>query len=367
MMPMLLLCHISWGQETKLSKTIDRSFAFSDRPDIEITNKYGSIIIDTWQQNEVQLKIEILAYGKDETAAEKLMNKVEFDFKHTKDYLEIESVFDRKKSFFRDLVNAVGDYSASLLSKQKLQVNYELTIPESVSSVSIENKFGDVHMDDVNGRVDLTVAHGDLRTNNLEDFSRINVNYGKVRIKTVNEAEVLLKGAELEVEFAGKLNLNTSSSDITIDEALVIDLESTNDKIQINSVRDLSGSANFTEISISHLAEMCRINQSYGSLTVRHLPGSFRAVSLHGKSTDYTISISDGANFDSKIYAREDKLTIRDFPGKREKIYMDDKSKFVQISGPFGLIESESTLHIDAQNGEVFIEFEDTSADANSK
>ena len=119
----LLICHNISAQETKLSKSIDKTFEVSDKLNLEITNKYGNVIIETWSKNEVELKIVILAFGKDESAADKLMDRVEFDFKHSNDYLEIQSVFDRKKSFFKDLVNAVGDYSASLLSKHKLQVN----------------------------------------------------------------------------------------------------------------------------------------------------------------------------------------------------------------------------------------------------
>ncbi|MCK5278772.1 MAG: hypothetical protein KAK04_09540, partial [Cyclobacteriaceae bacterium] len=142
----VLFCHDIRAQETKLSKSIDKTFEVSGRLSLEITNKYGNVIIETWPRNEVSLKIEIIAYGKDGSAAEKLMDRVEFDFKHSSDFLEVESVFDRKKSFFKDLLNAVGDYSASLLSKHKLQVNYELNIPETTASITIDNRFGDIHL-----------------------------------------------------------------------------------------------------------------------------------------------------------------------------------------------------------------------------
>ena len=85
----LLICHDTRAQETKLSKSIDKTFEVSDRLDLEITNKYGNVIIDTSPRNEVSLKIEILAFGKDENAAEKLMDRVEFDFKQSSDSLEV--------------------------------------------------------------------------------------------------------------------------------------------------------------------------------------------------------------------------------------------------------------------------------------
>ena len=259
------------------------------------------------------------------------------------------------------MINTVGDYSASILSKHKLQINYELTIPKSSSSVSIENRFGDVHLGDIDGRVNLTIAHGDFRVNHLVDYSKINLNYGKVKIKEAEDANVSLKGAELEIEYANKLNLSSSSSDISIGDALILDLESTNDKIKIDHVRDISGSANFTEISIYYLGEFCRLNQSYGNTTIEHIPASFKTVKLTGKSTDFKLYFSYAANFNSRIFAREDKLIIKDFAGKRESRFVDDKSKFVKITGDFGSKESESKLNIDAQNGEVFIDFDETS------
>jgi len=355
----LLICHDSWAQETKLSKSIDKTFKVSDRVNIEITNKYGNVIIDTWSRNEVSLKIEILAFGKDESAADKLMDRVEFDFKHSDDFLEVESVFDRKKSFFKDLVNAVGDYSASLLSKHKLQINYELSIPASTSSISVDNKFGDVHIGEVEGRVNVTIAHGNLRVSKLVDYSRLSMNYGIAKIHEINEANISLKGAELEVEYVGKLNLNSSSSTVTVGKAGSIDLESTNDNIKIVEVHDISGSANFTEMSISYLSEICRLDQSYGGMTIKNIPGDFKSVRLSGKSTDYKLRFSNDASFETRIYARDDKLSIKEFPGLREKRYMDDKSKFVQVTGNFGKSTTESKLNIDAQNGEVSIEFID--------
>ena len=297
----------------------------------------------------------------------KLMDRVEFDFKHTDDFLEVESVFDRKKSFFKDLVNAVGDYSASLLSKHKLQINYELVVPESVSSVTVDNRFGDVHLGDIKGRAKLTIAHGDLKVDRLADYSRINLNYGKIRAKEVGEANFTLKGAELEVDFAGKLNIVSSSSTLMIENALVLDLESTNDKIFFEHVRDLSGAANFTEMTVSNLSEVVRLNQSYGEMTIKSIPESFRSVRLQGKSTDYVLNFSNRSSFDSRIYARSDKLKIADFPGEREKRYMDDKSKFVQITGSFGYKNTEQRLNLDAQNGDVTIDFIEMSQETKRK
>lgn len=356
----LLFCHETIAQETKLSKSIDKTFEVSDRLNLEIINKYGNVIVDTWPENEVSLKIEILAYGKDESAANKLMDRVEFDFKQSDDFLEIESVFDRKKSFFKDLLNTVGDYSASLLSKHKLQVNYELIIPETAASITIDNRFGDIHLGVITGRLNIKLAHGNFRANKIEEFSKVTVNYGKAKIKEINEVRMSLKGAELELEKAVNLKLLSSSSSIYIEHVTSLDIESTNDKIIINELNDISGEASFSELTISHLIERSRLNQSYGELTINRVHDGFKSIRLDGKSTDYKLVFSNSSNFEANIYARDDKLSIADFSGERKKRYMDDKSKFVRFTGFFGSGKDGNKLNITAQNGEVKIDFKDT-------
>ena len=62
----------------------------------------------------------------------------------------------------------------------------------------------------------------------------------------------------------------------------------------------------------------------------------------------------------SALASNEQTIALSDFAGKREKRYMDDKSKFVRLTGPFGSGKDGRKLTINAQNGEVKIDFNDT-------
>ena len=98
-------------QDTKLQKTISRDFKAPEGRSLEITNKYGDLIINTWDKDSIKVEIEITAYGKNDDAAEKLMNRIDFDFDQSLNYIEIETVFDRKSGFFQELWNDISDYS----------------------------------------------------------------------------------------------------------------------------------------------------------------------------------------------------------------------------------------------------------------
>ena len=98
---------------------------------------------------------------------------------------------------------------------------------------------------------------------------------------------------------------------------------------------------------------------TYGSMKIRQVYQGFSTLRVNGKSTDYNLTFADATSFHARIYARADKLSIADFSGQREKRYMDEKSKFVQVTGSFGMQPGEKKININAQNGEVSIDFTD--------
>jgi hypothetical protein len=246
-----------------------------------------------------------------------------------------------------------------VLSNHKLQVNYEITIPENTASVTVINRFGDVNISDVSARIDVTVAHGNLRLNDVDQFSRINMNYGKAKISRIREASIDLKSAELDLGAAEKLNLTSSSSTVQIGSVAFADLQSTNDKITIESAGTISGDVNFTTLNLYFLEEDIRLDQSYGEVAIKGVDAAFNDIRLTGKSTDYTLFFPKNSTFDLRVFTRDDKLVLPDFPGKIKKRYTDEKSKFVEATGYIGKENSGRKVNIDAQGGLVKLVFVD--------
>jgi hypothetical protein len=169
------------------------------------------------------------------------------------------------------------------------------------------------------------------------------------------------------LEHVQKLNLKSSSSKARIGTMNNADIESTNDQIDIEEVRDISGDADFTEIRIGQLTESCRLNQSYGGLEIKGINSDFKSVRLNGKSTDYELYFAKDAHFEVSIYARDDKLKMDEFPGQIEKRYVDEKTKFVSVKGHTGKSGDDRRLNIDAQNGEVNIGFKSVVSETYNK
>jgi len=125
-------------------KTVSRKFKVPHTVNVNLINKYGPVIVNTWDVDSVKIDIEVTAYGKTSSEAYKILDRVDFDFFYNRDFLKIETVLDRKAGFFKELWRDIGDYSKTLLSKTKMRIEIEIYIP-AYSNLTIENKFGDIY------------------------------------------------------------------------------------------------------------------------------------------------------------------------------------------------------------------------------
>jgi len=344
------------AQETKATKSLSRAYLGSSLSMVEIVNKYGDVNVVEWDNDSVRFDVTIEAYGKSESSARKIMNRIDFDFKHVGQYVSAETILDRKSGFFEEIWNSIDDYSKKLLSSNKLTINYEVSVPKG-AGIDVENKFGEVYLADLSGRIDIKMSHGELKTGILNGESKLDLSFVNALIKEVKNGEVKLNASELEIELAHLLELQSNSSEINIEQANRLRIDSRGDrKMEIHEVGILRGKSSFTRIEVDELVEEVDLNMSFGDIRIRNVKSNFSQLIIDGKSADIRVSFDPKAYFNLDLFAKEEKLTME---------YIDEKSvetshpedKFVLIRG---LVGSEKpypgVVKINAQNGEVRIE-----------
>ena len=271
------------GSDTKLTKSIDRSFRVSKNSHFELVNKYGQIIINTWEKDSIKLNVTITAYGKNYSEAEKLLDRVDIDFRQTGQYLTTETLLDRRSGFFKELWNNISDYSKTLLSKTKLEVDYQVYMPTTVD-LDLDNKFGDIYLGEIDAKCDINIMHGNLRANRIHKTSNIEVAYGDVKIKELAAGRLTLKTVEGDILTLGDVQLKSSSSEIYIKKADKIDIDSRSDKkLRFEEVNRLSGKGLFSKFEIDRLAKSLDLDMNYGEINAASIPFSFSKINVEGK------------------------------------------------------------------------------------
>ena len=59
------------AQNTRIEKNFDETFLITDESRIEVVNKYGDVIVNTWYKDSVRIKVVVIAEGKNQDAANK--------------------------------------------------------------------------------------------------------------------------------------------------------------------------------------------------------------------------------------------------------------------------------------------------------
>ena len=343
-------------KDTRDTKRYERSFKVAPDSYLELTNKYGQIIINTWDKDSVLVTAEVTAHGKDNSDARKLLSRVDIDFNQTGQYLSVETMLDRKSGFFKELWNSVSVYSKTLLSKTKLEIDYTIYVPATIN-LEVENKFGDLYLSEILGKCDINITHGNLRSNVIHGSSTIEIGNGEVKIKELKSGEITLKTTDTDIQKLGDDTLRSSSSHIRIKNADQLNIDSRSDKtLRIDEVNRITGKSLFSKIEIEETKKSIDLNMNYGELRTTNIAFGFSKIDVEGKYTDIYLQFAPTTYLQADITAKEDQISVPVEGVDLQRNYDDEKKKYVNIKGTMGDKNNyPGYLFVNSSGGDVSI------------
>lgn len=368
----LLLCisfvaEANSGTDHKSTKEIQKAYDMPENGYLEVFNKYGQVVISTWEKDSVLVNITITGFGKDEEDAQKMLDRVDIDFNKTGQYLTMETLLDRKSGFFKEVWNNINDYSKTILSKNKLEIDYEIFMPATMH-LELDNKFGDVYLQELSGQCDIKIMHGNLRANRINAYSQIDIGYGDIRIKEFKKGRLTLKSVEGEIRKLGQVDLQSSSSDLIIEEAENIIIDSRSDrKLVFQNLNSIKGKSTFSEIEIEELQKTADLNLTYGYMSIKSIPFSFNKINVESRYTDINLAFYPNSYLKIDITGREEDIKLPKENAKTKTEYLDEKKRDVRITGEIGDKSNyPGELFIKSAGGEINLSLSSLKQSANN-
>ncbi|MTI39178.1 hypothetical protein [Fulvivirga lutimaris] len=337
-------------------KTLRKSYKVDKKASLEIGNKYGQVIINSWAKDSVVIKVKVTSFAKDQEAADKMLDRVEFDFNRAGEFVIAETVIDRSKGFLKDLWDDLGNYSRGLLSsKGKVTVSYEVYAPK-YANIKISNKFGDIYMDNFKGDINIDLANGNLKTDEIIGGFDLDLSFGRANINTINNGVLVLRSADVEIERAKDIDLTSSSSTLLVSKLSLLKMESRNDKLRIDSLQVLRGNSSFTKINVKSLTRTVFADMNYGELNIELVKPSFRDIELLGKSTDFDLLFIEHTLVNINLVGKESNMLIGS--GEYEKSVYENDDKLTKVIGTLGTgKEKNGTVNIHADGGKLSLRY----------
>ncbi len=229
--------------KTEFKKEVKKSFSVNADATLDIESSFGSVELSNWDKNEVDIHIEIIADAKTESDAEKFFDKVDIDIDGS----------SSKVSISTELEGSNKHYS------EEWSINIYIKMPPSLS-LDIEHSFGDLDINEANGRCEIDLSYGSLDANSLgNNNNEVDVDFGSGDIDYFGGGQASVEYGDLDIDkINGDVELECSYGELEVDfiskkcKELTVscDFGETNITIESGSSYDVETSSSFGDVDI---------------------------------------------------------------------------------------------------------------------
>ena len=247
-------------------KTFTKSFAMDAGDKMNLSNKYGDVLIKIWDKREVKVEVEIKASSSQNGEAQRLLDETSIEAGKTGDLI----------SFKTNMGNRDGNYGSrfrngKMVWKREVKVNYVVYMPAS-NSLSMSTQYGNMTMGNFSGPLYAKVQYGNFTAGSLNSNNNyISVQYGKADVEEVNVATIKQQyGSGLTIGTVGTLDLNAQYVGVNIQKIRgnAIVKQQYGSGLTIGSVDNLELDAQYANVTLGTINGNANVKQQYNNISI---------------------------------------------------------------------------------------------------
>ena len=258
--PILLLLLLAFAiftvnaQKIEKQETVTKEFEVGVNPKIEFENKNDDLKIVTWDENKVKYQAFIRIKGTEKEDIEKTLNALKnISITETGGNLAINTKFYTKylsvqPSLKRDHIR-IYLKKGETVRLSEIKINYVLTIPKN-SNLVLKNKYSDVKLADLDGKVNAEIYSGKLEGENISGNLILSLKYSSAILSSAGNCVFDIYDSKIEIEKIGDLDLKSKYSEINIQNTGSVKMDVYDDKINISHLKSIEGKAKYTSFTL---------------------------------------------------------------------------------------------------------------------
>jgi hypothetical protein len=247
-----------------------------------VKNKFGKIHCENWDKNSISIEVTITVETSGQEKADKIFDKID---------ISISGSANR--------VSATTNYDDNVFGKNnsEISVDYLIYMPASIG-IELDNKFGDIILDEIKGSSQIDLSYGSIKANKLAGKNNeIEIKFSEGYIGYIESGDLELQYSELEIDEANDMVVESKFSELDIGEIDVLTLESGYDDDYIGKIRDLDVEADFSDVEVRSLEERLVAKIDYGELKVKEMGRDFNLIDLSNSFADANIGFNSESSF----------------------------------------------------------------------
>jgi hypothetical protein len=315
----------------EVTKEFHKEYKAGAATTLEINNRYGDVVIQSWDKDQIVVDVKITIDLPDRSRAEKLINYLDIQFTEGTNLITVKTVIDDKFNF-----------SGWGVSSRRFSIDYNVKMPVG-SNLNLTNKYGNSDINELHGLVNIDIKYGDftaskLTRGNEKPINKLSVSYGKASIEKAGWMDLYIRYCHsLEIENSQALLIDSRYSKLKIGETSSVVAETKYDDVQIEKINNLILMGGYTSVNVGVLSKKLNIKGSYGSVSVEDIPAGFESLEVDVNYMGVRLGIDESASFNLDAHTSYGGLKFKEENFKHGKHIVENNSTTLS-----GIVGSES-------------------------
>lgn len=276
----------------EVSKDYHKEFSAGPNSTLDVNNRYGDVLIETWDQNKIVIDVKVTVILPSRERAEKLMSYIDVLFDQKGDIVSAKTVIDDRFTF-----SGWGSPS------RRFSINYKIWMPQKANLV-LANRYGNTDLADLSGLLRIDIKYGNLVADNFtrgdeKPVNSLNLAYGKAEIKSAGWLDITARySGGIDLYKSQAVLLDSRYSKIRFGELSSLVADTKYDNIRIDKINNLVLNGGYDDIVVGTLNRKLKVEGSYGSLTVEQIPKGFESVEIDTRYIGVRLGIDTNASYE---------------------------------------------------------------------
>jgi hypothetical protein len=347
---------LSFGSLSAQSSSETRSFIktvpVGKETSLEVNNKYGTIQVTSWKKDSAYIRAEVKAYGTSEDKISRMFDGITVNITSAGSIVRAQTNFNQGMNSlfesFKGMTSKIISYDS------RVEIDYYINVPEYLN-LKIENKYGDVYMEDCSGNFSISISNGSFKANSLGKESRISMSFCDATINSVISGKIDASFSEVSSNYIGNMTISSISSKYNIKNAGEVTFESRRDRFLIDNIEVMKGNSYFTDFIVKNLKKEISLTTRYGNIDAEFIDKGFEAINLNSGYSDISFNFDPASSYSLDIRHINTFLVLPSKNVKTEQKTLDEDKKEYITSGTVGTGQGSAKVKIDATHGKVYI------------
>lgn len=331
----------------EVTKDFHQEFKAGTATTLEINNRYGDVVVQNWNKDQIVIDVRVLVQLPDRSRAEKLISYIDVQFNESGNTVSAKTVIDEKFNF-----------SGWGMGSRKFYINYNVKMPVG-ASLDLTNQYGNSDIDELHGQVIMKIKYGDINVDKLtrgneKPLNKLVLAYGKA---SINEADWM----DVNARYSPSVNIVKSKAllldsrycpKFIIGETSSIVGETRYDKIEIEKLNNLVLTGGYSTVLVGELSKKLNFQGSYSSMTVDKVPAGFESIDADVHYTTIKLGLDESASYNLDAHTSYGSIKFNEANFKHEKHIVENDSttltgivgkeasptSYIKISGSYSQI-----------------------------